>query len=74
VSLGFEAYFTSKGIKDIKSGAFNAITLARERQNAKSVCRQSVAKVFMKLLKAGTLPSWVCREVNLELMEMAANG
>lgn len=73
ISSVAESYFISQGYKDIKSGMFNAIARHYEIQECKKICQPRTARIFMRLLKAGEIPSWVAREIDLQMMELAAS-
>ncbi len=51
---------------------FNPYSARLYEQEAKQICTQQAAKLFLELSKAGKLPSWAISHVNLELIQAAA--
>lgn len=66
-----EALCTLKGVKNLKPNTFNPIAQIFESREAKRICKPRTAKLFMRLMAEGKVPSWVLREIDIRMLGAA---
>lgn len=65
-------YFRSHGEKKADFDRYNPYGRVIKIQQAKEKLNPDVAKTFVKLIQAGKVPDWVVKQIDLDLIQDAA--